>query len=62
MDFHLHLSAEIQLEALHKIVGLEEVEMVRPAYAVEYDFFPPQQVDLTLETKLIEGSLFCRTN
>ena len=56
--FSSSLSAEIQLEALHKIAGLEEVEMVRPAYAVEYDFFPPQQVDLTLETKLIEGLYF----
>jgi tRNA uridine 5-carboxymethylaminomethyl modification enzyme len=56
--FSSSLAEEIQLEALHKIVGLEEVEMVRPAYAVEYDFFPPQQVDLTLETKLIEGLYF----
>jgi tRNA uridine 5-carboxymethylaminomethyl modification enzyme len=56
--FSSSLAAEIQLEALHKIVGLEEVEMIRPAYAVEYDFFPPQQVDLTLETKLIEGLYF----
>ena len=32
--------------------------MVRPAYAVEYDFFPPHQVDLTLETKLIKGLYF----
>ena len=32
--------------------------MVRPAYAVEYDYFPPYQVDLTLETKLIEGLYF----
>lgn len=56
--FSSSLAEEIQLEALHKIVGLEEVEMVRPAYAVEYDFFPPQQVDLTLETKLIDGLYF----
>jgi tRNA uridine 5-carboxymethylaminomethyl modification enzyme len=56
--FSSSLAVEIQLEALHKIVGLEEVEMIRPAYAVEYDFFPPQQVDLTLETKLIEGLYF----
>jgi tRNA uridine 5-carboxymethylaminomethyl modification enzyme len=56
--FSSSLAEEIQLEALHKIVGLEEVKMVRPAYAVEYDFFPPQQVDLTLETKLIEGLYF----
>lgn len=56
--FSTSLPAEIQLEALHKIKGLEEVEMVRPGYAVEYDFFPPSQVDLTLETKLIEGLYF----
>jgi tRNA uridine 5-carboxymethylaminomethyl modification enzyme len=56
--FSSSLDANIQFEALHKISGLEEVEMVRPGYAVEYDFFPPQQVDLTLETKLIEGLYF----
>ncbi|MCJ7554526.1 MAG: tRNA uridine-5-carboxymethylaminomethyl(34) synthesis enzyme MnmG, partial [Ignavibacteriaceae bacterium] len=56
--FSSSLAAEIQIEALHKIVGLEEVEMIRPAYAVEYDFFPPHQVDLTLETKLIKGLYF----
>lgn len=56
--FSTSLPSEIQLEALHKIKGLEEAEMVRPGYAVEYDFFPPHQVDLTLETKLIEGLYF----
>ena len=56
--FSSSLPAEIQLEAMHKIKGLEEVEMVRPGYAVEYDFFPPHQVDLTLETKIIEGLYF----
>ena len=56
--FSSSLDAEIQFEALHKIKGLEEVEMVRPGYAVEYDFFPPHQVDLTLETKLISGLYF----
>ncbi|MBE0570425.1 MAG: tRNA uridine-5-carboxymethylaminomethyl(34) synthesis enzyme MnmG [Ignavibacteriaceae bacterium] len=56
--FSTSLPAEIQLEALHKIKGLEEVEMVRPGYAVEYDFFPPHQVDSTLETKLIKGLYF----
>jgi tRNA uridine 5-carboxymethylaminomethyl modification enzyme len=56
--FSTSLPEEIQLEALHKIKGLEEVEMVRPGYAVEYDFFPPQQVDLTLETKLVKGLYF----
>ena len=56
--FSTSLPAEVQLEALHKIKGLEEVVMVRPGYAVEYDFFPPDQLDLTLETKLVEGLYF----
>lgn len=56
--FSTSLPADIQLEALHLIDGLEEAEMVRPGYAVEYDFFPPHQVDLTLETKLIKGLYF----
>ena len=56
--FSSSLDADIQYEALRKISGLENVEMVRPGYAVEYDFFPPQQVDLTLETKLIKGLYF----
>lgn len=56
--FSSSLPEEIQLEALRNIKGLENVEMVRPGYAVEYDFFPPYQVDLTLETKLIDGLYF----
>jgi len=56
--FSSSLPGEIQLEALHKIKGLENCGMVRPGYAVEYDFFPPHQVDLTLETKLIKGLYF----
>ncbi|MCX7797178.1 MAG: tRNA uridine-5-carboxymethylaminomethyl(34) synthesis enzyme MnmG [Melioribacter sp.] len=56
--FSTSLPEDIQFEALRKIKGLENVEMVRPGYAVEYDFFPPHQVDLTLETKLIEGLYF----
>ena len=56
--FSTSLPSEIQLEALHKIKGLEEAEMFRPGYAVEYDFFPPHQVDSTLETKLIKGLYF----
>ncbi|MFA3783485.1 tRNA uridine-5-carboxymethylaminomethyl(34) synthesis enzyme MnmG [Melioribacteraceae bacterium 4301-Me] len=56
--FSTSLPAEIQFEALRKIKGLENVEMVRPGYAVEYDYFPPYQVDLTLETKLVEGLYF----
>ncbi len=53
--FSSSLPAEVQLRAMKKIRGLEEVVMVRPGYAVEYDFFPPYQVDLTLETKIISG-------
>ncbi len=56
--FSTSLPEEIQFEALRKIKGLEEVEMVRPGYAVEYDYFPPYQVDLTLETKRIQGLYF----
>ena len=56
--FSTSLPVDIQLEALHKIKGLEEAEMIRPGYAVEYDFFPPHQVNPTLETKLIRGLYF----
>lgn len=56
--FSTSLPAEIQFEALHQIKGLENAEMIRPGYAVEYDFFPPHQVDLTLETKKVGGLFF----
>lgn len=56
--FSTSLPAEVQLKALRNIKGLENVEMVRPGYAVEYDYFPPYQVDLTLETKLVRGLYF----
>ncbi|MDH3267865.1 MAG: tRNA uridine-5-carboxymethylaminomethyl(34) synthesis enzyme MnmG [Ignavibacteria bacterium] len=56
--FSTSLPIEIQLEALHKIKGLEVAEMIRPGYAVEYDFFPPHQVDSTLGTKLVKGLYF----
>ncbi len=56
--FSTSLPADIQLEAMQKIKGLENVEMIRPGYAVEYDFFPPHQVDNTLETKNIQGLYF----
>ncbi len=56
--FSTSLPSEIQYEAIQKIKGLENAEMIRPGYAVEYDYFPPYQVDLTLETKLIKGLYF----
>jgi len=52
------LPAEIQLKGLRTIPGLENVRMIRPGYAVEYDFFPPHQTSLTLETKLVGGLFF----
>ena len=56
--FSTSLPAEIQLEALKLIKGLENLVMIRPGYAVEYDFFPPHQIDLTMETKLVKGLYF----
>jgi tRNA uridine 5-carboxymethylaminomethyl modification enzyme len=56
--FSTSLPEEIQLEGLRSIPGLEQVEMTRPGYAVEYDFFPPHQLNFTLETKLIPGLYF----
>jgi tRNA uridine 5-carboxymethylaminomethyl modification enzyme len=56
--FSTSLPEDIQLEGLRSIAGLENVKMLRPGYAVEYDFFPPHQVKLTLETKLVDGLFF----
>jgi tRNA uridine 5-carboxymethylaminomethyl modification enzyme len=56
--FSSSLPAHIQSEALKTIPGLEQAKMLRPGYAVEYDFFPTQQTKLTLETKLIGGLYF----
>ncbi|MCI0706385.1 MAG: tRNA uridine-5-carboxymethylaminomethyl(34) synthesis enzyme MnmG [Ignavibacteriae bacterium] len=56
--FSTSLPEEVQLEGLRTIPGLEAVKMLRPGYAVEYDFFPPHQVKLTLETKLVDGLFF----
>ena len=56
--FSSSLPYEVQLEALRKIVGLEDVHVYRPGYAIEYDYFPPTQLDHTLETKLVDGLYF----
>jgi tRNA uridine 5-carboxymethylaminomethyl modification enzyme len=52
------LPYEIQLDFLRTIPGLENVEILRPGYAVEYDYFPPTQLRHTLETNLIQGLYF----
>ena len=52
------LPYEVQLEFLHSIPALERAEIMRPGYAVEYDYFPPTQLFPTLETKLIGGLYF----
>lgn len=56
--FSTSLPGEIQLEGLRTIPGLQKAEMLRPGYAVEYDFFPPHQVSATLETKRVRGLFF----
>ena len=56
--FSSSLPWEIQLEALRKIRGLEDVHIFRPGYAIEYDYFPPTQLHHTLETKLVGGLYF----
>jgi tRNA uridine 5-carboxymethylaminomethyl modification enzyme len=56
--FSTSLPEEIQYKALHTIPGLEHCKIFRPGYAIEYDYFPPQQLQLTLETKGIESLYF----
>lgn len=54
----MSLPEDVQLEVLHSIKGLEKAEVLRPAYAIEYDFAPATQLKPTLETKLVEGLYF----
>lgn len=56
--FSTSLPEDVQYEALRKIPGFENAKMFRPGYAIEYDFFPPTQLKLTLETQLIENLFF----
>ena len=56
--FSSSLPDHIQLKALRKIAGFENAKIFRPGYAIEYDYFPPTQLEYTLETKLINGLYF----
>lgn len=56
--FSTSLPEEVQFEALRKVQGMENVHMLRPGYAIEYDYFPPYQIRYSLETKLVDGLFF----
>lgn len=53
--FSSSLPFEVQLEALSHVEGFEDVHLLRPAYAIEYDFFDPTQLDHTLRSKVISN-------
>jgi len=56
--FSTSLPEDVQYRALTQIPGFENAKMFRPGYAIEYDYFPPTQLTLTLETKLISNLFF----
>ena len=56
--FSTSLPEEVQYESLRKIEGFENVKLFRPGYAIEYDFFPPTQLNYSLETKLVKNLFF----
>ncbi len=56
--FSSSLPEEVQVKAMKHIPGFENVKVFRPGYAIEYDYFPPTQLNHTLETKLIENLYF----
>ena len=56
--FSTSLPEEAQIKALRSIPALKNVTLLRPGYAIEYDFFPPSQVKTTLETKNVSGLFF----
>lgn len=56
--FSTSLPEDVQYAALRKIPGFEQAKMFRPGYAIEYDFFPPTQLKLTLETQAIPNLYF----
>jgi len=56
--FSTSLPEEVQFAAMRAIPGMHNVHMIRPGYAIEYDYFPPYQIRYSLETKLVEGLFF----
>ena len=53
--FSTSMPEEVQIKSLKSIKGLENIELIRPGYAIEYDYFPSRQLKSTLETKKIKG-------
>jgi len=56
--FSTSLPEDVQYKALQNIPGFENVVMLRPGYAIEYDYFPPHQIRRSMETKLVDGLFF----
>ena len=56
--FSTSMPEDVQYSAIKEIKGFEKVKFFRPGYAIEYDYFPPTQLKLTLETKLVENLFF----
>src|SRR6185295_10416873 len=52
------LPAPVQLEILHSVPGLERARMTRAGYAIEYDYYPPTQLDATLQVRALPGLFF----
>jgi len=56
--FSSSLPEDVQFKALRKVEGFENMKMFRPGYAIEYDYFPPTQLNMNLETKLVKNLFF----
>jgi tRNA uridine 5-carboxymethylaminomethyl modification enzyme len=56
--FSSSLPEDVQYKALKKVPGFENMKMFRPGYAIEYDYFPPTQLHMNLETKLVKNLFF----
>ncbi len=56
--FSSSLPQEVQFDALKKVSGFENAKFFRPGYAIEYDYFPPFQLKISLETKVVENLFF----